>query len=196
MKLTRIQGQTTFFCTWKKRGLSLFFVALLSGCGGAAAPEPRTYDLGLAAPGAALPAVRIGAVRGAAPFEGTDMQYRLAYRNAAEVASFAHSRWAAAPAELFRKQLLRASGDRAGRCVLEVELQEFSQVFSAAAASEARLELRATLRGAGTAAAKGWSLVEPNAGADAPSGAAALARAANRAVGELGAWIAAQPDCR
>jgi cholesterol transport system auxiliary component len=168
----------------------------LGGCGGAAAPEPRTFDFGLEAPGAALPAVRVGSVRAAAPFDGTDMPYRLAYRNAAEVATYAHSRWAATPAELFRKQLLRAAGDKSGKCVLDVDLQEFSQMFSAPAASEARVELRATLRGAGVSASRGWSLVESNAGADAPAGAAALARAANRAVGELGSWISAQPDCR
>jgi len=171
---------------------------LLNGCGGAAAPEPRSYDLGLAAPGAALPAVRIATVRAASPFEANDMQYRLAYRNAAEIAAFAHSRWAATPAEMFRKQLLRASGDKPGKCVLDVELQEFTQVFSARDASEARIELRAWLGAAGSRAAisRAWNLVEANAGADAASGAAAFARAADRAVGELGAWIAAQPDCR
>ena len=70
-------------------------------------------------------------------------------------------------------------------------------MFSAKEASEARIELRAWLgTGSRRVAVRGWSVVEPNAGADAVSGAAALARAANRAIGELGAWIAAQPDCR
>ena len=81
---------------------------------------------------------------------------------------------------------------------LEVEIQEFTQVFSAKETSEARIELRAWL-GAGVSRAafsRGWSVVEPNAGADAVSGAAAFARAADRVVGELGGWIAAQPDCR
>jgi cholesterol transport system auxiliary component len=170
---------------------------LLSGCGGAAAPEPKTFDLGLAGPSAALPAVRIAAVRAAAPFEATDMQYRLAYRNAAEIAVFANSRWAAAPAELFRKQLLRAANEKSGKCSLEVEIQEFTQVFSAREASEARIELRAWLgAGASRVATRGWSVAEPNAGPDAVSGAAAFARAADRAIGEIGGWIAAQPDCR
>ena len=70
-------------------------------------------------------------------------------------------------------------------------------MFSAVGASEARIELRGWLAGAaGRVATRGWSVVEPNAGADAVSGAAAFARAANRAIGELGAWIAAQPECR
>ncbi len=171
----------------------LFLVAFLSGCAGTTVVEPRTFDLGLEAP-AALPAqIRIGAVRATAPFDATDMQYRLAYRNAAEVAAFANSRWAATPAEMVRKQLLRAAGEGAGRCSLEVEIHEFSQVFNAAEASDARIELRASLRGG---ASRSLSVIEPNAGSDAVSGAAALARAANRAIGDIGRWAAAQPDCR
>jgi len=121
------------------------------------------------------------------------MQYRLAYRNAAEISAFANSRWAATPAEMLRKQLLRAAGEGPGKCGVDVEIQEFSQVFSARDASDARIDLRASVRGG---AARSLSVVEPNAGADAVSGAAALARAANRAIGELGSWLAAQPGCR
>ncbi len=178
----------------------LFFISLLNGCGGAAPAEPRTFDLGLAAPGASLPAVRISTVRAVTPFEGTDMQYRLAYRNAAEIAVFASSRWAASPAELLRKQLLRAAHDKQGKCVLDVEIQEFTQVFSTKETSDARIELRLWLSATGAratgVATRGWSVVEPNAGPDAVSGAAAFARAADRAIGELSRWIAAQPDCR
>src|SRR5471032_2558691 len=118
---------------------------LLSGCGVAAAPEPKTFDLGLAAPGTALPAVRIASVRAVAPFESNDMQYRLAYRNAAEISVFATSRWAATPAEMFRKQLMRAANEKSGKCGLEIEIQEFTQVFSAKETSDARIELRAWL---------------------------------------------------
>jgi cholesterol transport system auxiliary component len=170
---------------------------LLNGCGGAAAPEPRTFDLGLATPGTAFPAVRIATVRAVAPFEANDMQYRLAYRNAAEIAVFAASRWAATPAEMFRKQLLRAANEKSGKCSLDVEIQEFTQVFSARETSDAHIELRAWLAaGASRVATRGWSVVEQDAGPDAVSGAAAFARAADRAIGELGGWVAAQPDCR
>lgn len=176
------------------RVLSIVLVALgLYGCGGAPHQEPRTFDLGLEAPGVRLPAVRVAGVRALAPFDSADMQYRLAYRNAAEIAVYANSRWAATPAEMFRKQLLRAAGDGQGKCSLEVEIQEFSQVFAAKEASEARLDLRASVRGG---AARTVSIVEPNAGADAASGAAAAARAVNRAITELGAWVGAQPLCR
>lgn len=177
----------------------LVLLACLAGCGGGSTgADPRSFDLGIGAPGAALPPVRIGAVRAVSPFDGNDMQYRLAYRDAAEIAAFASSRWAATPAELLRKQLLRAANDKSGRCVLDVEIQEFTQVFSARDASEARVELRAWLRGdfGAPVFSRGWSVAEPNAGADAVSGAAAFARAVNRAVGELGGWVAAQAACR
>jgi cholesterol transport system auxiliary component len=177
-----------------RRFLALASVLFLAACGaGSTAPEQRTFDLGLDAPAARLPAVRIGAVRAAAPFEATDMQYRLAYRNVAEISAFANSRWAATPAEMLRKQLLRAAGEGTGKCSVDLEIQEFSQVFSAKDASDARIDLRASVRGG---AARAFSVVEPNAGADAISGAAALARASSRAIGELGGWIAAQPGCR
>lgn len=169
---------------------------LLTGCGGVAAPEPRTFDLGLDAPAGRIGGVRIGFVRAVAPFDSTDMQYRLAYRNAAEIAAYANSRWAATPAEMLRKQLLRATGDGVSKCVLEVEIQEFSQVFGAKEASDARIELRAGLSSGARSLARRFTVIEGNSGPDAMSGAAAIARAANRMIGEIGAWAAAQPDCR
>jgi cholesterol transport system auxiliary component len=175
------------------RVLPFLLIPFLHGCGGGSTAEPRTYDLGLEAPGGRIAAMRVGAVRAIPPFDTAEMQYRLAYRNTVEIAAFAGSRWAATPADMFRKQLLRASGDGLGKCTLDIELQEFSQVFSAKEASEARIDLRASVRGG---AARSLSIVEPNAGADAANGAAAVARAANRAIGELGSWIAVQPECR
>lgn len=173
---------------------SLCIVAmLLAGCaGGGADTAPRLYDLGLAAPAAKLPPLRAVSVRAAMPFDGVDMHYRLAYRDAAELASFAHSRWAAPPAELMRKQLQRALPAGGGApCVLEVEIQEFTQVFTAKDASEVRIEARAAAGGA----SRTIGVTEAGAGATAAAGAAAFARAADRAIAELGGWLAAQRAC-
>jgi cholesterol transport system auxiliary component len=166
-------------------------VFFLSGCGSAVPPEPRTFDLGLEAPAARLPAVRIGSVRAIPPFDAAEMQYRLAYRNAAEVSAFATSRWAATPADMFRRQLLRAAHEEPAKCALDIEIQEFSQIFSAQEISDVRIDLRAVLRGG---PARSWSVVEPNGGADAVSGAAAFTRAANRAIGEIGGAFALTPS--
>ena len=166
-----------------------------SGC--ATAPAPRTYDLGIEVPQARLQALRPVTVRASAPLDGVEMHYRLAWRNASEVAAYTQSRWAAPPAELLRKQLLRASVEGPAKCALEIELQEFSQVFASAQASEARIELQASLAGPkGRIGARSWHITEPNGGADAAGGAAALARAADAAVGEIAGWVAATPDCR
>jgi cholesterol transport system auxiliary component len=180
-----------------RTGAIALVVAAVAGCAGVGAPPPRSFDLGMSVPAARLPAARVAPVRAAPPFDGVEMRYRLAWRDAAELAAFAHSRWAAPPAELLRKQLLRAMDAGSAKCGLEIELQEFSQVFSAPQASEARIELRASLAGPkGRLGARGWSIAEPNAGADAAGGAAAMARAADRAVAEIAAWVAAQADCR
>ena len=139
--------------------------------------------------------MRVGLVRAVAPFDGTDMHYRLAFRNAAEIAPFATSRWAASPAELMRKQMLRAAGDSPGRCLLDVEIQEFTQVFASEKTSDARIEMRALLSLPSRSFSRVLTVSEPNAGADAAAGASAFARAADRALGELGRWIATQSAC-
>jgi cholesterol transport system auxiliary component len=183
-----------------KQSIVLILIAALAGCGGSSGTDSvvRSYDLGMGAPRTPLPALRAVTVRAAPPFDGIDMFYRLAWRDAAEIASFAQNRWAAPPAELLRRQLLRAlPASSAAPCALEIELQDFSQVFSAKDASDARIELRATLAAeSGRIAARGVSVSESNAGANAAAGASAFARAADRAVGELALWVAAQPACR
>lgn len=172
--------------------------AFAAGCSSDSGGErvARSYDFGVEAPAARLPAVRVGAVRAAPPFDSTDMHYRLAYRDPAELLAFVQSRWAAAPAELYRRHLLRAADAGAGRCALEVELHEVTQVFSSKDTSEALLELRARLaQGNATLAEKRLRLAQAGAGGVAAAGAAAMAKAADRSIGELAAWIAAQPRC-
>ena len=175
----------------------LLMAAALSGCAGSGGAPVKTYDLGAEPPKASLPPLRAVSVRAAMPFDGSDMLYRLAWRDPGEIAAFGQSRWAAPPAELLRKQLLRALPEaKEAPCALAVEVNEFTQVFSAEQASEARIDLRAALVGrAGPVAARGLSVSEPNAGANAAAGAAAFARATDRAVAELARWIAAQPAC-
>ena len=180
-----------------RRFAGVALLVALAGCGTQfTAPAPRTFDLGFAAPGAALPALRVASLRAVAPFDGVQMHYRLAWRNPSELAEYAHSRWAAPPAELLRKQILRAVGEGVAKCGLEIELQEFTQVFASKEASEARIELQVMLANrSARVAARGMTVMEPGAGTDAASGAAALARATERALGDLAAWIRAQPGC-
>jgi ABC-type uncharacterized transport system auxiliary subunit len=170
--------------------------AVLSGCGGARNDAPRSYDFGIEPPAAQLPALRVGHVRAVAPFDSVDMHYRLAFRNPAELFAFAQSRWAATPAELYRKRLLRAAPAGAGRCVLEAELHEVTQVFGTRDSSEALLELRARLSdGSAQLAERMFRIVQSSAGAGAPEGAAAMAKAADRSIAGLAEWIGSLPAC-
>jgi ABC-type uncharacterized transport system auxiliary subunit len=181
----------------RRGAAALAVLALLAGCGGNATHAvPRTFDLGVTPPAVKFPALRV-ASRAVAPFDGVQMHYRLAWRNPSELADYAHSFWAAPPAELLRKQLLRSTGEGPGKCTLEIEVQEFTQVFSAKESSEARIEMRVALAtGPARIASRGVTVIEPNAGAEASSGATAMARAADRALDVLAAWVAAQPGCR
>lgn len=178
------------------RGARLLVLALLAGCAGNAADTaPRTFDLGIAPPAAKFPALRVAA-RTSGPFDSVQMYYRLAWRNPGELADYTLSHWSSPPAELLRKQVLRGAGEGAGKCTLEVEVQEFSQVFTSKEASEARIEVRvALLNGPARIAARSLAASEPNAGAEAPSGAAAMARAAERLMQELSEWVAKHPAC-
>ena len=170
---------------------------LLAGCAGSSGSSIKTYDLGAEPPKASLPALRTVSVRAAMPFDGSDMLYRLAWRDPGEIAAFGQSRWAAPPAELLRKQLLRALPEaKDAPCALAVEVNEFTQVFSDEKTSDARIDLRAALSGrAGPVAARSVSISEPGGGPNAAAGAAAFTRAADRAAAELARWIAAQPAC-
>jgi cholesterol transport system auxiliary component len=180
-----------------KSGAKFAVLMLLAGCGGNAAdPTPRAFDLGIAAPAAKFPSLRV-ASRAVAPFDTPQMYYRLAWRNPAELADYSHSQWAAQPAELLRKQVLRSAGEGIAKCTLEIEVQEFTQVFTSKEASEARIEARVVLAtGTARIASRGLTAVETGAGGEAAAGAAAMARAADRALTELAAWVSAQAACR
>jgi cholesterol transport system auxiliary component len=124
------------------------------------------------------------------------MYYRLAWRNQSELADYALSHWSAPPADLLRKQVLRAAGNGVGKCALEIEVQEFTQVFTSKDASEARIEARVSLsNGPARIASRGLAASEPGAGADASSGALAMARATERLMQDLAGWVSAQPAC-
>jgi len=170
----------------------------LFGCasGGADIMEHR-YDLGIEAPAGRMPPLELREVHALRPYDGVGMYYRLAYRDSAELARYAQSRWAAPPAQLVRKQLARAMRPGTPHCTLDVELEEFSQVYSAADSSSARLELLVTLGtpndGSRTLALR---LTEDGGGSNAAQGVSAMRRAVTRAVDDLAKWVDGFAACR
>jgi hypothetical protein len=108
------------------------------------------YDLG--APSAPLVEVRQSpvAVEVRAPLwmDSLGVNYRLAYSDASRLREYAQVRWAGPPAQMVQQRLIQqlalsASGQGRARCVLRIEISEFSQVFLAPESSKGLLQGKA-----------------------------------------------------
>ena len=166
---------------------------------------------------ASLPAVaveEISTIGGA--LDNTAVLYRLGYADAQELRPYSQARWTMPPAQLVSQRLrntlsLRRPVFRAGEGLalnrsqnpalplqLRLELEEFSQYFSAADTSTGLVRLRATLIDVTTAGEKlvGQRTIvaqRPARTADAPGGVRALTAATDAAIEELDQWLQQQP---
>lgn len=196
------------------RPLAIFFltsVALLAGCAlPQRGPSPLLYDFGVrpssgtaaaAATAAVLPALATS-VQATPALDGNAMLYRLAYANEQQLRAYTQARWAMSPAELVQQRLREGLGGqftvlRPGedaQRVLQLELEEFSQVFEAADKSSGLLRLRATVRqrlpsGERMMAQRTVVVKRPAPSADAAGGVRALSAATDAAVDELAQWL-------
>ena len=160
---------------------------------------PVVYDFGPASP-AAAPAGQPAALQVQAPpwLDGPALVYRTEYTNAARLASYRDSRWAAAPAALLGEQLrqrLARSGAPRPQLLLRVDIEEFCQVFSAPTLSRGVLRLRATLVDTATGRVlrqQAFASEVEAATPDAAGGARALAQASDALATQLLDW-SAQP---
>ena len=206
----------------RKPLLSLaLLAAFLAGC--SALPDkpqrPAQYDFG---PGAVatlptdrrapLPPLALADIEANGPLEaGTAVLYRLGYADAQQLRPYALARWSMPPAQLVAQRLRDHLGQRrtvvsAGEgaallrtdgqqpLVLRVELQEFSQLFTAPTTSNALLRLRVTVvdnlpAGEKILAQRPFIVQRPAATADAPGGVRALAEATDAAAAELSQWL-------
>lgn len=185
---------------------------LLGGCAlPERAPAPLRYDFGppaatapAAAVASALPVLALH-VQASPALDSPAMLYRLAYADAQQLRAYTQSRWAMTPAELLqqrlreglaRHQAVAPAGEAAPR-LLHVELEEFSQQFTAASDSHGLLRLRASLlqrtaAGEQLLAQRSFQLQQPAASADAAGGARALRAAADAVVADLVQWLQQQ----
>lgn len=183
-----------------KQILFLSLLLALAGCRGFAQPRAQEalYDFGLATvPAASAQRFRTLAVIAPDGLAGNEMRYRLAYRNPARVHHFAESRWVAGPARLLEQRLqTMAMQDRAATCTLRVHLEVFDQVFTAPDRSHAAVRLTGYLTIHSDRESQHSLAVaaeEPVRTSDAAGGAAALATAADLALGQLIEWSASLP---
>ena len=185
---------------------ALLLVLALGGCAGIARDETpaAVYDFGQT-PEAESAALRADALAGhlalevaAAPWlDGQGIDYRLAYGDPLQRGQYVDSRWAAPPALLLAQQLRRqigfAAADRvATACVLRVELQEFSQVFTLPSTSQGVLQGQISLIDGKRRllAGRAVGIERPAHEPDAAGGVQALVEAS----GELGRQIAGWLD--
>lgn len=185
-----------------KNLLVVLVACFLAGCaGGARNGSPaEVYDFG-------LPAGRLtqeGAWSGVAVeirtppwFDVRDIAYRLLYDNPLKLRSYAASHWAAPPglllAQRWRQQagLVGATAPTAARCLLRIELFEFSQVFDSPRRSRGLLQGRANIFDASrqVVAELLVNSEQPAPTADARGGVIALIAASDEFGRQLAAWL-------
>ena len=203
-------------------GLTLVLAALLAAC--SALPDkpsarPAVYDFGpglpanaapdpgSATPPARLPPLALADIDAPAALDGTAVLYRLAYADVQQLRPYAQARWSMPPAQLLRQRLreqlgrervVLGSGQTPGVATLDVELEEFSQVFEAPERSVGLVRLRATLVGPGgggmrQTAQQTFTLRRAAPTADAAGGVRALTDATDAAVLDILRWLQQQP---
>lgn len=156
------------------------------------------HDLGLPAgrlPGAQRPWVLAIEVRAPLWMDSLGINYRLAYVDASVLREYSRSRWAGPPGQLIEQRLLQQldgtpAGVVRGKCLLRLEIVEFSQVFSAPATSVGILRGRALWLDAGRRllAEQPVDIAVPAPTADARGGVAALQESVEQLAGQLAGW--------
>ena len=214
--------------TCGKRLFCLFFVlTLVAGCSVIDKPVRATmYDFGpgelstraeaLRPAAPALPPLAIAdiATSGGA-LENQAVLYRLGYLDAQQLRPYSQARWTMPPAQLVRQRLReRLSQQRVvltaregvalnrsqhtNLPMLRLELEEFSQLFSAPDASAGLVRLHATLveitpSGERLVAQRSLAVQRPAASPDAAGGVRALTAATDAAIDELDVWLRQLP---
>jgi len=174
---------------------------LLGGClSQPSAPEPARYDLGIAPAGEATrvrmntnpAAVRVRATA-RSWLDHTAMHYRLAYVDDLRTLSYAYARWVAPPAELIAQRLRHRLAETgvigsASPLDLDIELEEYVQVFDTPTRSLGRVTVDVRLSGASSGEA---SFTEEAAAPtpDAAGGVRALAAATDALVTRIIDWL-------
>lgn len=194
---------------------TLLLSCVLSACTPVPTVTPARYTLETSAaqvaagPRAPAPrftqTLRIARLGAPAWLDSTNLYYRLAYAEAAQISPYARARWIGTPPALlerFLQQRLAATGlwravigandDARADLTLRLRLVEFEQVFTAPNVSHATVVLQATLvdeRLARVIAQRDFRSRVRAPSADAIGGIAALRRASVRLSASLVRWL-------
>jgi cholesterol transport system auxiliary component len=189
--------------------LLLFTAALLASCATSSHDSPTVYDFGglnnVQTPVPALAPISIAEPRVPGWLDSVHMIYRLRYANDQQANSYANSRWAMPPAQLFVERLKSRIAQAGGTVlavadgalnlpVLRIEMDDFSQIFDKPDHSVAQVSVRASVYKDGKLSAYKFftkQLATPTA--DAAGGARSLADASDAIIAEITAWLAAMP---
>lgn len=201
---------------------TLLAALALAGCSGLPDKPTRAtmYDFG---PGplatlpttrqAPLPAIALDdiATSGGA-LDNMAVLYRLGYADAQQLRPYSQARWSMPPAQLVRQRVREQLGQRravfnAGASValnrsqnavlpllLRMDLEEFSQLFTAPETSVGLIRLRATLvevtpAGDKLIGQRNVIVQRPAPSSDAPGGVQALTAATDAAIEEIDQWL-------
>ncbi len=156
------------------------------------------YDFGLPVREASLSGWRGKlAVEVRAPLwiDSPSIGYRLAYSEPKRLREYTQSRWVGPPAQLVQQRLVRQLGmipvgQGGARCVLRIDIDEFSQVFETPTSSRGVIQARAQLldRSRTSLVFKELNIEIPAPSADARGGVAALTAAVDQLEADLLAW--------
>lgn len=190
--------------------LSLLSLLLLPACALPKAAGAVQFDLGPSPAWTSAPAtatLQIVELSAAPGLAATGIAYRLTYLDPFRPEFYRDSRWVAPPAVLLTERLRQAvaaakptggSAAAAAPTVLSVELEEFSQLFSAASEARVRVRIRASLRSTlqpspsdASERRRVFEVTLPSPSPDAAGAVRGLSQASDQVLEQLLAWAAA-----
>lgn len=194
--------------------MSMLLGAVLSGCASNKDAPATMYDLGPlrssdgsnASVAATIPPLTVADVTTPSWLDNDNMQYRLLYENDQKPRPYASSRWNMSPPQLITQRVktrlsdagntvLSAADGAVNVPVLRIEVDDFSQRFTSATASDGHVVIRASLfSGRLLVAQRKFEQQRLAPSADAAGGAVALASATDAVVDELMRWLGTIPD--
>lgn len=177
---------------------ALSLVSTACGLNRAALSLPVTHDFG-PEPAATPPsAVTWSVASSDAPawLQDDRIRYRLLYADPSQVRFYTRDVWAAPPPQLLAQRIDLAGAGGGGRYRLRVQVREFEQVFDQPDHARAVLRLRVSAYRPDSmqpVAERWFQFDEPTPSADAPGAVAAYSGLADRAIGEIRAWLTNLP---